>query len=179
MILNKTTIFIDSTSGPRIITKYSLNWKGFLSILLAIALIIVTLLLITNTNKAEAVVTPEPEIIVRAVCYEKGANLCFTDMNGHIIAWMRDASQAELDKLKTLEQLEFDSSVEELFIVSKYDSKLFFIDFGGERLLVHADDMFTPSGYTDVLDPEFQELTNKASMEEKYLYFSLEELICK
>lgn len=170
-MFTKTTYFIDTTKGPMFKTRYTLNLKALLILIVSIILIASTVLFVamfSNTNASAA--TQEPQITVH--CTEYFNDLVFQDLDGNYLAYVQYANAEQFEEIMALNILA-DESVDNfrfcLTEVHHYEIRL-----NGELVYAHADDVIPPAKYnTPLTEQEESNMLNASSDEVRYLYAEL------
>jgi len=164
-MFRKNTYFIDTTKGPMIKTRYTLNIKPLITLLLAIIFIATTLLFVAATTEAPE----EPQITMHCT----NANiLVFQDLSGNYLAYVRYANAKQLEEIMSLNILA-DESVND-FRLCITEPHHYEIRLDGELVFVHADDVIPPAKYNYTLsEQEESDMLNASSDEVRYLYAEL------
>lgn len=168
-MFNKTTYFIDTTSGPMIKNRYTLNIKPLITLLIAIIFIATTLFLVTATP---ANVPEEPKITMHCT----NANiLVFQDLSGNYLAYVKYANAEQLEAIMNL-NIVTDESVDD-FRLCVSEAHHYEIRLDGEKVFVHADGVMVPVEYNHPLsEQEESDMLDASSDEVKYLYANLNEI---
>ena len=171
MLIEKSTIIVDTSKGPHMYHRYHLNLKPLLKFLITMILIVAFIL----TTYLVAVAA-EPKIEVHCT----NANyLVFRGIEtGEYIAYVRLANAEQVEAIKKL-NVKADPSVDD-FRLCKTEVHHYEIRLDGEKVFVHADDVIPPSNYNYTLtDQELVDMLAASSDEVKYLYAKLNRIFKK
>lgn len=168
-MFRKTTYFIDTTSGPMIKTRYTLNIKPLITLLLAIIFIATVLFFVAATP---ASVPEEPKITMHCT----NANiLVFQDLSGNYLAYVKYANAEQLEEIMSLNIIADESVNDFKLCISEVHHYKIRLD--GELVFVHADDVTPPANYNYTLsEKEESNMLDASSDEVKYLYAELNEI---
>lgn len=169
-MFKKTIYFIDTTKGPFIKTRYSLNIKPLIILLIAIIFIATTSLLVSANSAAPDEILPEePQITMHCT----NANiLVFQDLSGNYLAYAKYVNSEQLNEIMSLNIIA-DESVND-FRLCLTEGRYYEIRLNGELVLSHADDIRIPAQYNCPLsDHEESDMLNASSDEVRYLYTEL------
>lgn len=158
----KTTMLIDTTKGPRMVERYSFNFKPLLKFLLVLVLImayLATVCVLAMSN--------EPTIEVH--CTDANI-LVFQEIDsGDYIAYVQLASKDQVEQIKNIPKVKVDPSVNN-FRLCRTDVKHYEIRLDGEKCYVHNGNTTPPAEYNHTMtDKEIKEALEASSDEVKYL----------
>ena len=167
-MFQKTTYFIDTTTGPKIYTRYHFNPKPLIAILLAI-LLITSIVFFAAITSTPATAAQNPKITVHCT----NANiLVFQDLDGNYLAYVQYANAKQFEEIMELNILA-DESVND-FRLCITEPQKYEIRLDGELVFVHADGVPVPANYNYTLSAqEEKDMLNASSDEVKYLYAEL------
>ena len=162
----KKTIFVDTTNGPRIITRHEFNFKPLLKAMLLVAVVLAILM-------ASIVITSVAAPKVK-VSWATGGSLVFQDMEGNYLAYVDLANADQFEQIKNLNVL-VQENVDNFRLCST-EVHHFKIRLGleNEKVFVHGKDVVPPAQYNYSLsDSELDEMLDVSSEEAQYLYREL------
>lgn len=166
-MFDKTTYLIDTTKGPEMRTRYSLNFKSLLTVLVVVILMAAFAFVIAAIlpKQTDIPVTSSPQITVHCT----DANyLVFQDLEENYLAYIKLASAEQVEEIKKLNVI-VDESVEN-FRSCATDVRYYEIRLDGEIVFYHAKGVPVPAKYNYTLtDQEESDALEASSDEVRYL----------
>lgn len=171
-MFEKTTYFVDTTTGPKIYTRRRLKLLPLLAIIFAILLVASMALLATPSTPVQAETFAEPQI---TLCRTNVNTLIFQDLSGNCLAYVDAATSEQFEQIMALNIIA-DESVND-FTCCNTNPRYYEIRIGGNIVCCYADDATIPPQYNlDVDDQELLDSLSNSSSETNYLYTELNKI---
>ena len=173
-------MFIDTTTGPRMVNRLRLDIKKFLTAAVVVAIIVIAAIALFGCASAlaQAPTTPEitetPEPLARAICYGSG-RIVFEDFAGNTLAYVDYASDEQVTQIKALSRVDCDESLIQFnTCLTQVEHYILFLD--NVECFMHNDEnpnIAVPTRYDPTSDYLEEGLFYNSSEAVQYLYSEL------